>query len=253
MELKIAEWNVAKRSEKKLVDRILKKIETVNADIVILTEVNKNIDYEKLLAEKGYVSHISDKNYNRIMIAVSKEKEDQVDFRDPYDGKTNENHPDSLLVIVKTMKSEPCLKILGIRNQITGMSNKDKMEQLSNLKIAINKNNPDVIIGDFNWYSAIIIPHIEEELEKYIEIKQYKMFPRDNKIYSRIGHVRKEIRKSSPDRVLYREGLVKDKEEPGKNPHYYHQELYDYKPYNNFSEGWPSDHDILVVTVQIPD
>ena len=267
MELKIIEWNVNQRdtvgkmNENRRED-IVKKIKELKADVVVLTEVKLSYrDFMEALPDDYFaLGSNNGGNGNNIIIAVSSTNIERVLFEDYYifptryeDSKKEKErscHPDRLLANVKLKNSNNWFKILGIRMQVSGLSFYDFEDQKEALKFEIeDADYPDVIIGDFNWFTAIESPKFDKELKEYIADKGYEMFPSssDKDSFS--------IKHTSPDRVLYKKELVTEAPDikPDKNHHYYHQELFDYKSYKDFSEGWPSDHDILVVTVTIPD
>ncbi len=278
MELKIIEWNI-KKGDKDKIKQIVEIIGNLEADVVVLTEVGATYRYfmEALSEQYFAVGSNNGGNGNNIIIAVSSTKIERVLFEDYYiypinKGKLGErrehekrNHPDRLLANVKLKKSNNWFKILGIRMQVSGLSFSDFEDQKEALKFEIeDADYPNVIIGDFNWFTAIESPKFDKELIEYIADKGYEMFPsssdKDSFSFRTISNSDKH---TSPDRVLYKKEPVTEAPDvkpdikpdinPDKNHHYYHQELYDYKPYNNFSKGWPSDHDILVVTIKIPD
>ena len=279
MELKIIEWNVNEQNtvgkmnedrRKDIVDKIDKLEADADVDIVVLTEVKLSYrDFMEALSKHYFALGSSNGgNGNNIIIAVSPKKIERVFFEDYYiyptryeDTKKEKErscHPDRLLANVKLKDSDIWFKILGIRMQVSGLSFYDFEDQKEALKFEIEDAKPDVIIGDFNWISAFK-PYGEDlpkEFEEYIKEKQYEMFPSSSDKDSFSFWTKSNSDKhTSPDRVLYKKELVTEAPDikPDKNHHYYHQELFDYKSYKDFSEGWPSDHDILVVTVTIPD
>ena len=274
MKLKIIEWNVNEQQipGKKNEDerkQIVEKIKKLEADVVVLTEVKRSYrDFMEDLTidnESKYFAVGSNNggNGNNIIIAVSSNKIERVMFEDYYIypirkselGRLREhekrNHPDRLLAKVKLKDSNIWFKILGIRMQIHGLSFYDFEDQKEALKFEIkDAGYPDFIIGDFNWPTAIQKPGFEEELKKYIKNNQYIMFPSssDADSFSYIS-IKNRNKHTSPDRALYKEKLGRKKLEIVAN--YYHPSIN--KTFEGITDDWPSDHDILVVTVQIPD
>ncbi len=272
MELKIIEWNVNERNvnERNTVgklnedrrEKIVEKIKELKADVVVLTEVKLSYrDFMEALPDHYFaLGSNNGGNGNNIIIAVSSTNIERVLFEDYYISPTNKselgrlrehekrNHPDRLLAKVKLKDYDSWLKILGIRMQVSGLSFYDFEDQKEALKFEIkDADYPNVIIGDFNWFTAIERPKFDKELKEYIADKGYVMFPPDNKSFSFISDQKGNKHYTSPDRALYRKKLGRKKLEIVTN--YYHPSIN--KTFEGITDDWPSDHDILVVTVKM--
>ncbi len=265
--LKVIEWNVAsvdlKRKDK--VDAIINEIINQNADVVVLTEVTfaYRIIADKLLNnEKSNYFAIGTNNAgnpNNIVIAVSSDKIAKVIFDDLYAYKTGKNleeervceqhnHPDRLLAHL-ILKNGPCVKLMGIRMQVSGLSNDDKCKQLEAFQWEIKNTAPDIIIGDFNWISAIQRVNKEDEFNNLYLCKKergplsswenrYNLWP-DGKT-DLISYKKKKIC-TAPDRVMWKDSF----------------QNVEHKYYNNlsreerFPSEWKSDHDILILDIEV--
>lgn len=252
MELTIVEWNLKSVRDKERINQIVGKLKKLKADMVVLTEVTSSyrIIMEALSEQYFAMGSNNGGNANNIVIGVSSKKIDRVLFEDYYIYPTEKTcpgrecekriHPDRLLAKIKLKDSERWLSILGIRMQF--LKGFDKKDQVEALKWELENAKPDLVIGDFNWYTLIHIDGFEDDFKNYIEKNKYTMFPsKDDGPFSKIYTDKKHC--TSPDRVLYKNykcdcqygGNIRKTEEG-----------FEFR-------NWPSDHDILKVTVTIPD
>ena len=286
--LKIIEWNIEKRNNKKdidnIVDNIVDKIYEQKADVIVLTEAtstNSGPIIEKLneiTGNKFFACAISNGgNFNNIVIAISSDKIACAGFEDFYTYNKpkkaiyceENNHPDRLLVRLK-LKNGRNITILGIRMGIGG-SKRDQIEQVIALEWEIENSEPDIIIGDFNWSTAIQNRYLHSNLneEKFESVfinglkpnegegnSEYNMWPAyDNDLKKRksnekeISHIGSKSY-TGPDRVIWKEESL----------HLEHRYLHGKKQKKDetinlkeFEENWPSDHDILIVKVSLDE
>ncbi len=259
----IVEWNLNERKvnsvpDKEKIKQIVEQLEELKADMVVLTEVKSTyrIIMEALSERYFAMGSNNGGNANNIVIGVSSEKIDRVLFEDYYIYPTRKNfpgrecekriHPDRLLAKIKLKDSDRWLSILGIRMQIANTSYFDKKDQVEALKWELENAKPDLVIGDFNWYTAIQSDGFDDGFKNYIKEKKYTMFPsQDDGSFSFIYTDKaKKKHYTSPDRVLYKN--YKCDPQYGCNTRKTGEEF-------EFLPNWPSDHDILKVTVTIPD
>lgn len=91
----------------------------------------------------------------------------------------DENHPDSLSAEIEVGLYK--IKLVGLRFKNYKLSEKDFIYQLLNFFWIVQEKEPDIVIGDFNWDSAIYRRKYMEKVIELINLKEltkhkYKIF-----------------------------------------------------------------------------
>ena len=259
---RIIQWNINKSVSR--IDDICGEIIKLNPEVIVLTEVknDKNFVDNNILPKirskwEDIVYDFSDSNYNGLLI-ITTDKNIKVSFDDCRFNKKCKSYPDMLLA--KLSFSGAKIDVLGIRMNVSNMSRDDKKKQIESFINVIYKNMPDIIIGDFNWYSAIQTVDINK-FNSYLnaEYKKpgpkpksrlYTIWPPENYDYISFRH-HSSVEGTTPDRVMWKNEKIKLAEvqnDHNENPYYVNFIL---KGEQLDRTKWPSDHDIIVVDFEL--
>lgn len=146
---KIVEWNVCKSTER---EKISKKLQAVNPDIIVLTEVTFGIEqYKKHLRGYSCWEGFKETRDNKTIIFTREQDTTEII-------KLNENGKNPNWNCVKLSHYEHEYTILGVRFRNYGLSTDELKAQIKQFEKAVKTVKPDVIIGDFNTNSAFSIP-----------------------------------------------------------------------------------------------
>lgn len=146
--IKIVEWNVSKRREKK---KITDSLRLVNPDIIVLTEVTFGIaEYKEYLREYTSVAGLKESRDNKTIIFSKSSGVTEVEL-------DKGNHSPNWSC-VRLSNEVYDYTIMGVRFRNSGLSTTELALQIEKFLNTINKIRPDVIIGDFNVNSAFSIP-----------------------------------------------------------------------------------------------
>ena len=195
--IKIVEWNVSKRSEKR--EDITNSLKLVNPDIIVLTEVTFGIgDYKKYLGEYTCVEGLKESRDNKTIIFSKSNgvKEVELDKGD--------YSPNWSCVQVYDYT------IMGVRFKNSGLTAENKDSQKVIFLNTIEEKKPDVIIGDFNVNSAFSIPgkYSWSAMLTEVKMKGYDYIDACNKeasfSYQRNGNLRALNIGTCPDVLFVR-------------------------------------------------
>lgn len=272
--LKIMEWNIGKIDvdmKEARYDCLVNEIINQKADVVVLTEMTR--EQSKLLnrllghEECNYAyAATSNQTPNGIAIIVSKEKVNKVFFEDIItykkggENEEKEIYPDVLLANLY-LKNNKTVCIMGTRFRNSGLTGKERKLQIDKFVECVKKYQPRLIIGDFNWDSAIagtlesIKENPEEMFCKMLRFNgkskentkrtQFQMWPSSEEIKEKelcsYIPVKNRDKTTCPDRVIYDNTVYDWKEgKEGK-----------YSWVKDENENRLFDHAILTCTLKI--
>lgn len=245
--IKIIHWNIASCSidNREKIKDIVYELEQQEADIIVISEATtaQNEIIEKLMESKReyFTAATNNRNKNGIVIIVSSKKIGSVIFED-FREKQNEISPDRLLAKIY-LKNGQFFSILGVRFRVSNLNNSEKEQQFNSFKWEVDQGRPDIIIGDFNWNTAIL--PVIRDFKDEIGNRKYKLtyWPTDKEESECYSYkAKKGIGYTRPDRVCWN----------AKNVELVSREYYvGLKEKDEFPVQWPSDHSMIVTTFVI--
>lgn len=274
--LKIIEWNVQSvdvRNEKKF-KTLIKEIVNQKADIVVLTEITcAQKEVLSCLLENSECNYAfaatSNQTPNGVNIIVSADKVEKVMFQDIRTYKNSRKneveviertvYPDALLATVY-LKNGIKFCLMGTRFSVSNLRRAEYEAQIKNFYDIVNGYKARLVVGDFNWDTAIKSyvesnKSCDNEEEKFCSKigfngsriegtrkAKFEMWPQphvsETEKEALCSHIAKKDGKSKtcPDRVVYDNNTVELK--------------CSYYP-NLHKEKWLFDHAILICEVEI--